>query len=314
MKVTANTDGVDSLYRLDARNREQLIASAPLAWEWSRNYCAHKERGGMEEWANSHTAEGPPTCGWYHGGWQFLRLLNMVAVPTWYEFYDRALGEVLRAKPRADVLISAAADYGMLCTLHDAIVASGSAATITICDICQTPLALCQWYADRHHLDIACVCDDLLTTPKLAEGCFDLIVTDELLTVLKAADKPRIVDRWRSLLKPDGVVVTTAMIGGPTTPDLRSGFAERAQRLFHLNRHLFDDSGANEEEMIDRFERFAVFHTRHMLSGEAELRSLFADFDLDFAPTVTPGECVNPTESFQVVASLARSDEAADDG
>jgi SAM-dependent methyltransferase len=309
-----NNGNGNSLYQLDERNRERLVASAPLAWEWSRSSCAHKKQGGMEEWANSQTADAGQTCDWYHGVWQFLRLLNMVAVPAWYEFYERALGDVLRAKPRANVLISAAADYGMLCTLHESIVDSGSAPTITICDICQTPLTSSQWYADRHQLDIACICDDLLSTPKLADESFDLIVTDELLTVLKGGDKPLIVDRWRRLLKPDGFVVTTAMIGAPTTPELREGYAERARRLFDVSRGLFDASEADAEEMIDRFERFARFHTRHMLTGEAELRSLFSGFDFSFTRTVTPGECVNPTESFQVVASLASSDDGADSG
>jgi hypothetical protein len=40
-----------------------------------------------------------------------------------------------------------------------------------------------------------------------------------------------------------------------------------------------------------------------MLRDEEELRALFHGWDLEFTMTVTPGECVTPTSSFQIVAS-----------
>jgi hypothetical protein len=41
-----------------------------------------------------------------------------------------------------------------------------------------------------------------------------------------------------------------------------------------------------------------------MVTDEDEVRALFADFELEqLISTVTPGECVNPTSSFQIVAS-----------
>ena len=305
--LTARAD----LYTLDDANRDQLMSSAPLMWDWSTRACAAKPRGGMEAWAKGRNGNGNGnghvhTCDWYHGTWQLLRLLNMVAVPPWYAFYHDALTRVLRAKPDADVLISALADYGMLATLHEAVVAAGASPTITICDICETPLLSAQWYADRHGFEIRCLRDDLLTSPELPAGGFDLVVTDELLTVLPAEDKPRIVARWKEFLRPGGVVVTTAMIGSPTTPELRAGYAERARRLLDEHPGRFENAGATREELTERFEHFAGYHTRHMLRDEEELRALFAGFDLEFTKTVTPGECVNPTSSFQIVASPAR--------
>src|SRR5262245_27213965 len=233
------TDRAD-LYTLDAKNRDQLMSSAPLMWDWSRNACAFKERGGMEAWAKGQNGNGNAyTCDWYHGTWQLLRLLNMVATPPWYEFYNQALTTVLRAKPAAEVLVSALADYGMLATLHEAVVAAGASPTITICDICETPLRSARWYADRHGFEVRLVRDDLLTSPELPLHGFDLVVTDELLTVLPSEDKPQIVARWKEFLRPGGVVVTTAMIGAPTTPELSAGYAGRARRLVAVNPERF---------------------------------------------------------------------------
>ena len=141
------TDRAD-LYTLDAANRDQLMSSAPLMWDWSRQRLrgqAPRGHGGLGEAPERLNGNGNGhvhTCDWYHGTWQLLRLLNMVAVPPWYAFYNDALTRVLRAKPNANVLISALADYGMLATLHEAVVAAGASPTITICDICETPLLL----------------------------------------------------------------------------------------------------------------------------------------------------------------------------
>lgn len=300
-----STTSADSMYTLDERTRNLLIESAPLMQSWSASDCASKDTGGMEEWAKTRNAQPVESCDWYHGTWQYLRLLNMVAVPPWYEFYQEALSRVLRQRPRAQVLISAAADYGMLATLHDAIRATGAEPHIAVYDICRTPLRSCQWYAERHGLSIECVCANLLTC-EIPPASFDLIVTDEFLTVIKSADKPLIVKRWRELLKPGGTLVTTAMIGGSTTPELRQGYAERARHLLEAHAGSFPHHlNGRREELLERFELFASHHTRHMLSGEEEIRRLFEGFGtFSYLRTVTPGECVNPTASFQIVATV----------
>jgi len=293
------------LYKLDERTRNLLITSAPLMWDLSRTQCKRKPVGGMEEWAKTTKAAQAEidSCDWYHGTWQFLRLLNMVAVPPWYEFYNEALSTVLRQKPEANVLISACADYGMLATLHEAIQTADANPTIKIYDICNTPLQSCEWYAQRHGLKIQCFCDNIITSPSMPLGSFDLIVTDEFLTVLKKEYKPMIMDRWLELLKPGGTIVTTAMLGTATTPELRRGYAERA-RLLVTTDDSTKETGTSAEDLIERFERFAEVHTRHMLVDEDEIRGLFHKFDLSFLKVIpTPGECVNPTNSYQIVAS-----------
>ena len=61
-----------------------------------------------------------------------------------------------------------------------------------------------------------------------------------IVTVLPSEDKPRITARWKEFLSPDGVVVTTAMIGSPTTPEQRAGYADRARTLLdeHADRFV----------------------------------------------------------------------------
>jgi hypothetical protein len=295
---------------LDARTRELLAESAPLMEQWSEQECTCKSKGGMEEWAKDNRPDKADIydCAWYHGTWQYLRLLDMVAVPAWHGgFYNEALGNILKRKPDANVLISAAADYGMLAMLHQAMELSGTSPRVLIYDICKTPLRSCQWYADRHNISIETRCENLITSP-IPEAPFDLIVTDEFLSVLKAEYKPLISKRWKELLKPGGSVVTVAMMGKVTTPELRRGYADRARHLLEASNGNFLSSQTQfrKEAIIDRFVAFAELHTRHMVTSESEVRSLLSCFDkVTCRPITTPGECVNPTESFQIVASLA---------
>ena len=303
------TDTLDTqICNLDVQTRDLLAESSLLMEEWSRTKCKAKPKGGMEEWAKDHRVDKSANCNWYHGTWQYLRLLDMVAVPGWHaDFYRESLGGILRNKPEANVLISAAADYGMLATLHDAIESVGAEPSIVIYDICETPLASCQWYADRHGLTIKTCCGDLITGT-IPEAPFDLIVTDEFLTVLKSEYKPLILKRWRELLRPGGAVVTVAMNGDVTTPALRFGYAERAKRLLENRNgdYLPNLKNGNKAALARRFTTFASYHTRHMIVDHNEIHGLFSEFDnLSLRRITTPGECVNPTDSFQIVASLS---------
>jgi hypothetical protein len=291
---------------MDPQTSNLLYESAVLMDEWSRVACHTKPEGGMEQWAKDQKLPAAEDCSWYHGTWQYLRLLDMVAVPAWHgAFYAEALGSFLAKKPTAHVLISAAADYGMLATLHSAIKATAATPTITIYDICDTPLRSCQWYADRQMLPITTRRENLITGNVL-DAPFDLIVTDEFLSVLKSEYKPLIVKRWKELLKPGGAVVTVAMIGGVTTPELRQGYERRAYHLLERTNGQFPSNGnGNKTNLMARFRAFAAYHTRHMIVDEGELRTLFADYDeFSCKRITTPGECVNPTDSFQIVASV----------
>ncbi len=295
------------MYGLTIDTVKLLQESAPLMDIWSGQHCAHKKQYGMEEWAKQNSEakhKGEFSCDWYHGTWQYMRLLNMVAVPNWYAFYVKAIGDVLKRKPNATVFISACADYGMLSKVHEAMIEAKTSPKIVIYDICQTPLKSCEWYANKHGLSISCTSANILTD-HIPEAPFDVVVTDEFLSVLKDEYKSQATDKWRKLLKPDGVLITTVMMGKATTQELRRKFATKAENIINVyDKMLFPHLNGDRKKLLAKFERFAEYHTRHMLKDEKTLRNLFKDYrHVSIEPTVTPGECVNPTVSFQIVAS-----------
>jgi len=288
----------------------ELVESSLHMNALAGDYCKPKETGGMEEWAiknHPKAVENPVYCDWYHGTWQILRLLNMVAVPKWYPFYRDTLADALTRVKRPNVFISAAADYGMLCTLHQAIEYAGVEADITLIDICQSPLQSSEWYAARNGVSSLNTKADNLLSSRIPENGYDLVVTDEFLTVLKDPDKPTIVKQWRRILKPGGFLVTTAMLGKPTTMELRESYAAKSrERLRQYGPQFFPNYSTElEERLIANCERFASFHTRHMLRDVEQIRGLFTDAGFKFqvlSEVETPGECVNPTYSYQIAA------------
>ena len=293
----------DKIYGIYTKDEfDELKEISSCTGNWSKNHCEKKDVGGMEEWAKSNAdVEEDFSCDWYHSAWPILRVANMVAVPKWYEFYVGALVDFLKKIPKAKIMISACADYGMLAKLHKAIIKTDSSPEIFIYDICETPLRSSEWYASRHDLDVLCKCENILTAD-IPENYFDLIVTDEFLSVLKDDYKPIITDKWHGLLKPGGRVVTTAMVGGITTIELRKYYEKRALEFFNNNPDVFNGK-IDSKTINEKCSKFAMFHTRHMIKDENQLRSLFGVFSyLSLKLTTTPGECVNPTNSYQIIA------------
>jgi hypothetical protein len=300
-----------------AENLKTLQSSCLHMSEWAPQSCVNKNIGGMEQWAKDFKIVDDTTlsCDWYHSTWQFLRLVNMVAVPDWYPFYVEAILEVLLEKPDAKIFISACADYGMLAKLHEAMeeyaIQTGEKSNphITIADICLTPLHNAKWYADNASIKLEnLVCDNIILG-NFPQSEFNLIITDEFLSVIKDEMKQDVVDKWKYLLKPGGCIITTAMEGLPTTPERREFYAQKARKLIGENPHLFPSTFTQEdfEKVMQQTDKFASLHTRHMIRDREQLSHLFRNFDyLQIEPVETPGECVNPTFSYQIIAELEK--------
>lgn len=293
------------MFGLSTKDVVLLKQAAPMNVEYAKRGCTYKNSGGMEEWAKKNNVAVDLSCEWYHSTWQYLRLINMVAVPNWYEFYNDAISKALREHVKPKVFISACADYGMLAKLHESIIETGVMPEIIIQDICETPLLSCRWYANKYGLDIVCRAEDIITND-IPERPFDLIITDEFLTVLKDPDKPTIVQKWHDLLKNGGTVITTAMMGEVTTQEKRDYYFNKAVHLYRENKKMmfpFINTCEQEDDLLNKFRCFANIHTRHMLKDESVLKELFKMFnDVEYSVTITPGECVNPTPSCQICA------------
>lgn len=265
-----------------------------------------------EQWAKecSSTFLGGGSCNWYHGAWQYLRLLDSVASPDWHQqFYKDTLIGILNHNPNSNILISGVADYGMLNHVFNSAKAVQANPDITVLDMCETPLRLCQWYAKRHNFTIHTTCDNITTT-KLRQSYFDIIVSDEFLTVVSKSNKQDVVSKWGELLKSGGKVVTTVMWESNGNERLklevdreqREAYVHRVIKLVHEQAVLIWPMIAHRE--IDKLVReYAMNMNNYAVNSKTEVVNLFAGFNTSISIKDIPGEFVCPGKSFEILAT-----------
>jgi hypothetical protein len=194
-----------------------------------------------------------PTCAWFHGAWQYLRLFDMVGSPDWHtEFFLGALSDALENVDATDldsgrkptVLITGAADYSMLAYALNAADRVGVAIDAEVLDRCRTPLIACEWYIryltahretsspSEHSLTVREM--DVLDADWLLSRRYDVITTDAYLTRFEPAQAREVVRIWHRLLRPGGTVITTVRMHPLDAPrgallDEVSDFALRAR-------------------------------------------------------------------------------------
>ena len=141
------------------------------------------------------------SCAWYHGFWQYLRLLGMGTSPAGHaEFYREGFARLPGKSAR--VLVAGGADYSMLAQAAAACRACGIEAQFTMADWCETPLALARWYAERESIALHTERRDLLEPGP--QGEFDAVCTHAFLGHFQVQQRPRLVASLGRALRPGG--------------------------------------------------------------------------------------------------------------
>jgi hypothetical protein len=165
------------------------------------------------------------------------------------DYFVDALRDVAR-RGATRVLISGTAEYAMLAILLHAYRVEGVQPRVTVTDICETPLAICRWYADRHDVAIQTQSCDILN--ERVDDEFDLIVTHAFLGWFCDADRRRIVAQWHAMLRSGGFVLTSQRIfsespAGPwrSSPEdsekaTQKILAENRRQALHAILHLHE--------------------------------------------------------------------------
>lgn len=270
---------------------EPLVQSAPILAQVAPVLC----RGDHID------SEG---CDWYHGSWQFLRLMDLVSTPAWHHsFYQRALSAEI-SKGARNILITGTADYSVFAYVMEAL-GDRPDATVTVVDLCHTPLFACQWYAKQlgfSHLNL--MSDDIFSFFAETRDSFDLVVTDAFLTRFFKDNSRAVLRGWHGILTDRGCVVTTVRVhseaeSGQTAQEAIAGFRSRAQNRWHRWAPFIDIPAV---EIADRAELYARRMVSRPIGPPAQIMSMLSErFDLtshDLASV--PGE-LYPTKYIRVV-------------
>lgn len=247
------------------------------------------------------------SCEWYHGTWQYLRLLNLVSTPTWHDaFYRRELALVGGPAPR--VLISGTADYSLLAYVVGALGKRANMASISVLDMCDTPLFACKWFAKSSGIRITTMPDDILSPTALAAMEFDLICSDAFLTRFSEVDAARVLRVWRRALSSTGRIVTTIRVYDRALP--LSSSEERYERFRRRAQQRarpwlpYLDIGENElAELADAYARRMQSHSK---GDREQIKALFEGANLRILSEEVAGVEgeLSPTRYLRIVAGI----------
>ena len=241
--------------------------------------------GAMAELTCSRSGES--SCAWYHGTWQYLRVLDLVSSPWWHaSFFRKAIARQSADRSDIRVLISGCADFSTYALVQGQVADS---AKITVLDLCPTPLMATSWYARRIRAPVP----ELLISDAVEHkrpGSYDIIVSDSFLPRFQADALGELLQTWCASLAPGGVALTTVRLH-ETRPDPDRQETERLHRW----RQAATDaqswwpqvSDLPLEQLDSRISAFVANQERHTSLDTSTLRVLFAEVGFNYATIST---------------------------
>ncbi len=143
-------------------------------------------------------------CTSYHKNWSLIRLLDgRGRQPDYPEFFIENI-KIYASQPSSKILISGAADTGVLSVVHDAIVQMGVTPQITLIDKCKTTIQQNKLYAEYLNLKVDFIAGDVLLE-KLSS--YDLILAHSFLNFFNDQSLEILFKQWNSFLKVGGVLL-----------------------------------------------------------------------------------------------------------
>ncbi len=244
-------------------------------------------------------------CFKYHRMWPYLRRLGRGGVWRYPGHFLDSFRELARDGQSQRVLVSGCSDYSLLAHILHAYRAEGVEPDVAISDICEAPLFINRWYAERHNASIRTVACDILDYPE--DATFDVITTDNLMSHILPNDRSRLLSKWRDLLRPRGkFVATQQIVQDPTFHDERvKAVRARTLELAQANLSVIDIA---PEAVADYAAEYYAASTEHPLRSLDELRQLFEDngFRLEVMSRVSRRDGAKPHESFSGTKNVKR--------
>ena len=182
---------------------EPLERLARYAFDWAEDLC-----------------EAEHNCASYHKMWSLVRLLEANGeLPSGEDFFDQELPKVAR-NGLAKVLLSGAADTGLMTLAASALMKASIEPEIVMVDRCATPLEQARLFALANNLNFRTM-KGTLDQVDVEEA--DAILAHSFLTFFAPGDRPALFAAWFRALRPGGKVMMSQRL----TPDGESYTRQR---------------------------------------------------------------------------------------
>jgi SAM-dependent methyltransferase len=246
----------------DAPPEEPLELSAPVARDLARRLCVRT---------------GDHSCDWYHGLWQYLRLMGLgKTMGGQSAFFLKSLRELAQGGGYARVLVSGTADYSSIAHVLSAFRRAGAVPRPTVVDRCETPLELSRWYAGREGSDVATAQFDILDYRQ--PGAFDIVLTNSFLGYFDHEQRERLFANFRELLRPGGkLMFTNRLRPGAGGAPVGFGINEAARFLATIDSALARHAGGWGADPAE-LKRWATLYSRRFRSYAIESADQVGDY------------------------------------
>jgi len=255
-----------------------MLANASHIIEDENRLHAAKFAHGLAQTHCLHDQE-LQSCAWYHGSWQFLRLLDLVSTPAAHAAHYQSQLEAISQDPGfKNILISGSADFSMVKTIHESLSHRGKAIRMTVADICSTPLKVCEHYAAEAGIRITPLQQDILEG--LPPASFDAIFTHSFMGYFDDSTRPALIRQWARALRKGGRLVTVQRVRDNYPDDIVrfsageiENFVARADSMMPEHR----DSALVDFDIFSMAKRYSLIFRQFPPSSASQLRAMLED-------------------------------------
>ena len=271
------------------------------------NDVQHKMTETLEQsfaWAHACAQDHCADCAWYHGTWQYLRLLGLGKTLSGQSDWFIAQIRAARDTPSLSILILGCADYSAFAHVIHALGLSSKQPElhprIVAVDRCATPLRLNHYLSEQTGIPITVHTSDALEFQPQEK--FDLIFTSSFFGYFDPSQRRQVFSRCHDWLKPQGRLFFAARLrpgdasvparAAPETIELM------VQKALGLHQKFCLDGKWSDADLAERLRAYMTHTTNYPIHSAQSLTDVllavgFHQADAEIRPPDLPEQTAN---------------------
>lgn len=256
------------------------------------NDVQHKLTEPLEQsfaWAHACAQNHCPDCAWYHGTWQYLRLLGLGKTLSgqsdWFLQQIRAARDI----PSLSILILGCADYSAFAHIIHALGLSPNRPDlhprIVAVDRCATPLLLNHYLSEKTGVPITVHTSDVLEYQPQEK--FDLIFTSSFFGYFDPSRRHQVFSRCHEWLKPEGRLFFAARLRPGDASVLARAAPETIEQMVQKSLGLHQkfrlDGKWSDADLAERLRAYMTHTTHYPILSAQSLTDLLLAVGFDQA-------------------------------
>lgn len=250
-------------------------------------------------WAHACAQDHCIDCGWYHGTWQYLRLLGLGKTLSGQSDWFIQQISAVRDIPSLSILILGCADYSAFAHIIHALELSPNRPDlhprIVAVDRCATPLLLNQYLSEQTGVPVTVHTSDVLEYQPQEK--FDLIFTSSFVGYFDPPQRRQVFTQCYEWLKPEGRFLFAARLRrGDESVLVRSApetIAQVVQKALGLHQQFRLDGKWSDADLTERLRAFMINSSNYPIISAQSLIDLlqavgFEQADAEVRPPNLP--------------------------